>query len=158
MHPPEREEELANLRQRLGRRQGFLSRLVAKLLPARRGPMSSMVMLSPSGGVRIRQEKLAPDGVEFSEDVSPARWVEESLAEFTKVSSLLPAGFPAYAPRVSSVIYEGQRTARAVVYHSRLERAYRAPADAIRVHRKPFDQARVPGSVVGQPPSARLDS
>ena len=32
--------------------------------------MSSLVMLSPKGGIPIRQTKLAPDGLEFSEDVS----------------------------------------------------------------------------------------
>ncbi len=41
--------------------------------------------------------KLAPDGVEFSEDVSEARWVEESLSNFGTLRSLLPDGFPAYA-------------------------------------------------------------
>ncbi len=59
--------------------------------------MTSMSRLSPDGGVPIRQEKLAPDGVEFLEDKSEARWVEESLSEFGKVRSLLPEGFPAYA-------------------------------------------------------------
>ena len=63
----------------------------------RREGMSSMAMLGPGGGVPVRQDKLAPDGVEYLEDVSGARWVEESLAEFGKLRSLLPAGFPAYA-------------------------------------------------------------
>ena len=59
--------------------------------------MSSMAWLSPDGGIPVRQVKLAPDGVEFSEDVSEARWVEESLSEFGKVRALLPEGFSAYA-------------------------------------------------------------
>ena len=59
--------------------------------------MTSMSGLSPDGGIPIRQVKLAPDGVEFSEDVSEARWVEESLSEFGKVRALLPEGFSAYA-------------------------------------------------------------
>ena len=45
----------------------------------------------------IRQTKLAPDGVEFSEDVSEARWVEERLSAFGTLRSLLPEGFAAYA-------------------------------------------------------------
>ena len=56
-----------------------------------------MAWLSPEGSGPIRQEKLAPDGVEYLEDKSEARWVEESLREFGKVRSLLPEGFPAYA-------------------------------------------------------------
>ena len=59
--------------------------------------MTSMSWLSPDGGIPIRQVKLAPDGVEFSEDVSEARWVEEKLSEFGKLRSLLPEGFSAYA-------------------------------------------------------------
>ncbi len=59
--------------------------------------MTSMAWLSPDGGIPIRQEKLAPDGLEFLEDVSEARWVEESLSEFGKLRSLLPEGFSAYA-------------------------------------------------------------
>ena len=61
--------------------------------------MTSLAMLSSGGGVPIRQTKLAPDGVEFSEDVSEARWVEERLSDsnMSTVRSLLPNGFLAYA-------------------------------------------------------------
>ena len=59
--------------------------------------MTSMAWLSPEGSGPIRQEKLAPDGVEFLEDKSEARWVEASLSEFGTVRALLPEGFPAYA-------------------------------------------------------------
>ena len=59
--------------------------------------MTSMVWFSPEGSGTVRQEKLAPDGVEFLEDKSEARWVEESLSEFGKVRALLPEGFSAYA-------------------------------------------------------------
>ena len=59
--------------------------------------MTGMVWFSPEGRGTIRQEKLAPDGVEFLEDKSEARWVEESLSEFGKVRALLPEGFSAYA-------------------------------------------------------------
>ena len=45
----------------------------------------------------MRQAKPAPEGLEFWADSSPARWVEESLVEFGKVSSMLPVGFPTYA-------------------------------------------------------------
>ena len=56
-------------------------------------------MYTPStrGGIPIRQTKLAPDGLEFSEDVSEARWVEESFSAFGTLRSLLPDGFAAYA-------------------------------------------------------------
>ena len=56
-----------------------------------------MSILSTRGGIPIRQTKLAPDGVEFSEDVSEARWVEERLSAFGTLRSLLPEGFAAYA-------------------------------------------------------------
>ena len=59
--------------------------------------MSRMYTLSTRGGIPIRQTKLAPDGVEFSEDVSEARWVEERLSAFGTLRSLLPEGFAAYA-------------------------------------------------------------
>ncbi len=62
--------------------------------------ITSMVRLSPGGGIGgipIRQVKLAPDGVEFLEDKSEARWVEESLSDFAKVGGLVPQGFSAYA-------------------------------------------------------------
>ena len=54
-------------------------------------------MLSTTGGIPLRQTKLAPDGLEFSKDVSEARWVEESLSDFGTLRALLPGGFPAYA-------------------------------------------------------------
>ena len=56
-----------------------------------------MSILSTRGGIPIRQTKLAPNGLEFSEDVSEARWVEESLSAFGTLRSLLPDGFAAYA-------------------------------------------------------------
>ena len=59
--------------------------------------MSSMSMLSTGGGIPIRQTKLAPGGVESSEDVSEARWVEESLSNFGTLRALMPNGFAAYA-------------------------------------------------------------
>ena len=61
--------------------------------------MASLATMATGGGVPIRQTKLAPDDVEFSEDVSAARWVEESLSalNFSTVRVLLPNGFPAYA-------------------------------------------------------------
>ena len=59
--------------------------------------MTSMVWLSPEGGMPIRQTQLAPPGLQFCEDVSPGRWVEESLSGFARLHALLPPGFPAYA-------------------------------------------------------------
>ena len=49
------------------------------------------------GGMPVYQTQLAPDGLEWAEDVSPAQWVEQSLSDFAKVRSLLPKGFSAYA-------------------------------------------------------------
>ena len=81
-------------------RRSRFRRLVSRLVLRRRGSdVTSLAMMATGGGVPIRQTKLAPDGVEISEDVSAARWVEESLSalNFSTVRSLLPNGFPAYA-------------------------------------------------------------
>ena len=81
-------------------RRSWFRRLMSRLVLRRRGSdMTSFAILSSGGGVPIRQTKLAPDGVEFSEDVSEARWVEERLSDsnMSTVRSLLPNGFPAYA-------------------------------------------------------------
>ena len=75
--------------------------------------MSSLAMLSTGGGIPIRQTKLAPDGVEFSEDVSEAKWVKESLSDFGTLRSMLPAGFAAYA-RVFHPAYVGDEEERPV--------------------------------------------
>ena len=56
-----------------------------------------MYTRSTRGGTPIRQTKLSPDGLDFSEDVSEARWVEESFSAFGTLRSLLPEGFAAYA-------------------------------------------------------------
>ena len=52
---------------------------------------------STGGGVPIRQTKLAPDGLEFVEDVSAASWVADSLSDFGTLRSMLPDGLEAYA-------------------------------------------------------------
>ncbi len=73
-------------------------RLLSRLMLSKRGSgMSSMAMLDPTGSIPLRQTKLAPDGLVFSEDVSGARWVEKSLSDFGTLRSLLPNGFLAYA-------------------------------------------------------------
>ena len=80
--------------------RSWFRRLMSRLVLRRRGSdMTSLAMLSSGGGAPIRQTKLAPDGVELSEDVSEARWVEERLSDsnMSTVRSLLPNGFPAYA-------------------------------------------------------------
>ena len=59
--------------------------------------MSSLAMLSTGGGIPVQQTELAPDGAEFVEDVSAARWVEDSLSDFGTLRSMLPDGFAAYA-------------------------------------------------------------
>ena len=77
-------------------RQSWIQKL-RRALGTNRGGMKSRSILSTRGGIPIRQTKLAPDGLEFSEDVSEARWVEESLSAFGTLRSLLPEGFAAYA-------------------------------------------------------------
>ena len=77
-------------------RQSWIQRL-RRALGMSQGGMSSMAMLSTTGGIPVRQTKLAPDGLVFSEDVSEARWVQESLSDFGTLRALLPGGFPAYA-------------------------------------------------------------
>ena len=68
-----------------------------RALGTNRGGMSRMYTHSTRGGTPIRQTKLSPDGLEFTEDVSEARWVEESFSAFGTLRSLLPDGFAAYA-------------------------------------------------------------
>ena len=70
------------------------------------GP-SKMVMYTPGGPIPIRQTKLAPDGVDFSEDLSEAGWVEESLSNFGTLRSLLPDGFAAYARLLHPAYLDG---------------------------------------------------
>ena len=77
-------------------RRSWIQRL-GRALGTNRGGMPRMYTPSTRGGTPIRQTKLAPDGVEFSEDVSEARWVEERLSAFGTLRSLLPEGFAAYA-------------------------------------------------------------
>ena len=79
-------------------RRAWIRRLVWPWrLRKNRAGMSSLAMLSTDGGIAIEQTKLAPDGLESAEDVSDARWVEESLTDFGTLRALLPDGFPAYA-------------------------------------------------------------
>lgn len=59
--------------------------------------MTSMALLSTGGGIPVRQTQLAPNGLEYMEDVSQARWIEESLSGWGSVRSLMPEGFSAYA-------------------------------------------------------------
>ena len=66
--------------------------------------MSSMAMLSPDGGVPIEQTQMAPEGLEWLEDVSHARWIEESLSNFGTLRSLLPRGFLRLRPHFPSSI------------------------------------------------------
>ena len=82
---------------------------IRKLLGASRDGMSSMEWLSTGGGIPIQQTQLVPDGLEFCEDISQARWIEESLSEwkFGMVGSLMPEGFSAYA-RIFHPAYLGE--------------------------------------------------
>ena len=59
--------------------------------------MTSMARFTNEGWAPVIQTQLAPNGLDWAEDVSPAQWVEQSLSDFAKVRSLLPEGFSAYA-------------------------------------------------------------
>ena len=73
--------------------------LVKALLGDSGDGMLSMAMYTTEGGVPVRQVELAPEGLEFSEDVSQARWIEESLAQgqWGRLDSMMPQGFSSYA-------------------------------------------------------------
>ncbi len=81
---------------------------IRKMLGTSHEPMSSLEMLSAGGGIPVRQTKLAPDGMEFSEDVSEAKWVEESLSDFGTLRSLIPHRFSAYARVFHPAYMEGR--------------------------------------------------
>ena len=66
-----------------------------------------MALLSTRGSIPVRQTRLAPDGLEFMENVSQARWIEESLSGWGSVRSLMPGGLPAYT-RVFHPAYLGK--------------------------------------------------
>ena len=89
------QDSIGNMRMKYIR-QSWIQKL-RRALGTNRGGMPRMYTLSTRGGIPIRQTKLAPDGLEFSEDVSEARWVEESFSAFGTLRSLLPDGFAAYA-------------------------------------------------------------
>ena len=89
------QDSIGNMRMKYIR-QSWIQKL-RRALGTNRGGMPRMYTLSTRGGIPIRQTKLAPDGLEFSEDVSEARWVEESFSAFGTLRSLLLEGFAAYA-------------------------------------------------------------
>ena len=96
-----------------------------------------MSILSTRGGIPIRQTKLAPDGLEFSEDVSEARWVEERLSAFGTLRSLLPEGFAAYA-RIFHPAYLNKDEERPVRWSTGglVYGTDHPSADAVRMYRK----------------------
>ena len=69
--------------------------------------MSSMAWLSTGGGIPIEQTQMAPDGLEWLEDVSHAHWIEQSLSDFGTLRSMLPRGFAGYA-RIFHPAYLGE--------------------------------------------------
>ena len=80
---------------------------IRQLLGGRGGARHSMVRMTRGGGIPVQQTKLAPDGLEFSEDVSHGRWIEESVSGWGKVRSLMPDGLSDYA-RVFHPAYLGK--------------------------------------------------
>ena len=69
--------------------------------------MSSLAWLSTGGGKPIVQTQMAPTGLEWMEDISHARWIEESLSDFGTLRSMLPRGFSHYA-RIFHPAYLGE--------------------------------------------------
>ena len=69
--------------------------------------MSSMAWLSTGGGIPIEQTQMAPEGLEWLEDVSHAQWIEESLSHFGTLRSMLPRCFAGYA-RIFHPAYLGE--------------------------------------------------
>ena len=53
----------------------------------------SMAMLSTGGGITIEQTQMAPEGLEWLEDVSHAHWIEESLRTSGPFGPCFPVGF-----------------------------------------------------------------
>lgn len=86
-----------------------MMRRVKALFDRGEGGMSSMVMYTTDGGVPVRQTEMAPEGLEFWEDVSEARWIEESLAqgEWGRLDSMMPRGFSSYARIFHPAYLEG---------------------------------------------------
>ena len=80
---------------------------IRQLLGGRGGASHSMIRLTRGGWIPVQQTKLAPDGLEFSEDVSHGRWIEESVSGWGKVRSLMPDGLSDYA-RVFHPAYLGK--------------------------------------------------
>ena len=78
-----------------------------RLLGTGDGAMSSMAWLSTYGGIPIEQTRMAPDGLEWLEDVSHAHWIKERLSDFGTLRSLLPGGFSRYA-RIFHPAYLGE--------------------------------------------------
>ena len=85
-----------------------LIRKMRRLLGEGGDTMPGMGVISPDGAVPIRQTQLAPDGLEWSEDVSHGRWIEGSLSNFGTLRSLLPREFSDYA-RIFHPAYLGER-------------------------------------------------
>ena len=80
---------------------------IRRLLGTGGRTMSSMAWLSTGGGIPIEQTRMAPDGLEWLEDVSHAHWIEESLSDFGTLRSMLPGGFSNYA-RIFHPAYLGE--------------------------------------------------
>ena len=94
------------------------------------GGMSSMTRLSTGGGIPVRQVELAPQGLEFLENVSEARWVEEGLSEFGKSACARPGAISGLRTRVSSGVSR-HRAAGPMVYGGLMDRANRSSPDAV---------------------------
>ena len=87
--------------------------------------MPGMAWLTSGSRLPVVQTQLAPEGLEFSEDVSEGRWVEESLHGWARVHSLMPAGFQAYARLFHRRILEKSWSSRPVVHGGLMDRTDR---------------------------------
>ena len=80
---------------------------LCKLLGTGGVTKSSMAWLSTEGGIPTDQTELAPEGLEWSEDVYHAKWIKESLSNFEILRSIPPRGFPSYT-RIFHPAYLGE--------------------------------------------------
>ena len=78
-----------------------------RLLETGGDAMGSMARLSTDGAIPIEQTQMAPDGLEWLEDSSHAKWIKESLSNFEILRSMPPRGFPSYT-RIFHPAYLGE--------------------------------------------------
>ena len=107
--PPPSPRELAKMKGEDREMEPSRLSRIRRALGMGKDGMSSMGWLSTGGSIPVQQTQLAPDGLEFCEDISQAQWIEESLLgrKLRDVDALMPRGFSAYA-RIFHPAYLGE--------------------------------------------------